>query len=301
MTHLLPSTTISFMKGGLNSTSKVIAALPYNTDIIVITDSSPFHPVDHIWPDQPGDIGTMALFNQTLRVETSVVVTQSTVDGRFEIDKEITAKRFDTQWHYFVGHIISKTELSRVEPETTNNTLVAQTVELTVNDDYRRQLSLAHTAGHLASLALNKALSSFWKKPTKHDALENPNFSAHTIVQSRIEPLRTTDIYRLGKSLRKKHGFSTADAIEQKDAIVLHINEIIAQWLETGSAVAIRSEGDVLTSTKMWQCTLDGHEAEIPCGGTHASTLGAFKSIQVTLDLSAEGEALTMLTIAEPH
>ena len=55
------------------------------------------------------------------------------------------------------------------------------------------------------SLALNKALEGFWDKEIANkDCFGRPNFDALTIETSRIGRGKSVDVYRIGKSIRKK-------------------------------------------------------------------------------------------------
>jgi len=298
--QLFPPTKLGFIHQQASSTAEILTVLPFEGDLILICDQSPFHPVDHIWPDQPSDIGNLVIDDHVLTISKTVVVTQSTQDAHFEIDQAISAKRFDTEWNYFVGHIVSQHDVAKTNLNVGVDDLVGKTIQLNVDESYRAQLSLAHTACHLASLALNKAFAPYWKKDTEHDALGHPNFDATAIASSGIAPLLATDVYRLGKSLRKKAGFDTATALAHLDQVSVELNETLAQWLSTNANIEMTAEGDLLTSTKMWQCKLGDKLARIPCGGTHVTALTDFKSIKVSLNLNEQGDMLTMLSHAEP-
>jgi hypothetical protein len=47
------STLVSFPDGGLTGTSPVLAAVPLEGGYGVIVAQTPFHPLDHTWPDSP--------------------------------------------------------------------------------------------------------------------------------------------------------------------------------------------------------------------------------------------------------
>ena len=86
-------------------------------------------------------------------------------------------------------------------------------VELVVDADYRTRLSVGHTACHLASLALNRAVADRWKKEVRADGLGAPDFDGTAIDVSLIVENGSVDTYRLGKSLRKR-GFVTEGIAE---------------------------------------------------------------------------------------
>jgi alanyl-tRNA synthetase len=78
-------------------------------------------------------------------------------------------------------------------------------VELTVDAEARHALSLGHSACHLVALALNRALTPYWRKETSElDALGQPDFDRLAIQHSRVEPRGSKEQYRIGKSLRKR-------------------------------------------------------------------------------------------------
>lgn len=63
----------------------------------VITDRTPFHPVDHTWPDQPADTGT-------LDGEPVVATLLGAVaaDGSVTVGSEIPARRGDDGYDWVV-------------------------------------------------------------------------------------------------------------------------------------------------------------------------------------------------------
>lgn len=124
----------------------------------------------------------------------------------------------------------------------------------------------------------------------------NPNFDALAIETSRIHPGGSVDVYRIGKSLRRK-GF-VATALDDLDAVASHANMLLAEWVGSGAAVRIERDGDALSSRRAWVCQLPDMTVHIPCGGTHASRLGDFASVSVALEArDVEGaREITMTT-----
>lgn len=83
------------------------------------------------------------------------------------------------------------------------------------------------------ALHLDAALSTAWSKPAPTDALGNPAFDALAIQRSRIDPHRSTDTYRIGKSLRRK-GFAPA-SLDDPSAAAERVNAQLAQWIKAGA------------------------------------------------------------------
>ncbi|GAA2723328.1 hypothetical protein [Cellulomonas aerilata] len=108
---------------------------------------------------------------------------------------------------------------------------VGEHIRVDVDQDHRAGLSAAHTACHLAALA------AAWTKPVPTDALGNPAFDALAIQSSRIQPYRSVDTYRIGKSLRRK-GFTTT-TLDDPSAVAERVNAQLAHWIGAGGAVRI--------------------------------------------------------------
>ncbi len=227
----------------------------------MITDATPFHPVDHTWPDQPADRGSLA----GLPVVDCVVGAQSP-QGELLLGSEIPVRRGDPAWTWVVVHLL--------DAPAQDLPVVGQEVELAVDAELRRGLSIAHTACHLAALALNEATAGLWRKEPPHrDSLGNPDFDGAAIQRSRITPYRSVDEYRLGKSIRKR-GLDTAGLLDGLETIEQTVNARLAQWIATGAPVAIETGGDdSVVAHRRWTCALPDAVATYPCGGTHVASL----------------------------
>jgi alanyl-tRNA synthetase len=60
---------------------------------VVVVDRTPFHPVDHTWPDQPGDSGRIiGADGASVTVEEAVMAAISD-DGALAVGVEIPVKR----------------------------------------------------------------------------------------------------------------------------------------------------------------------------------------------------------------
>jgi len=85
------NTVVLFPSGATEHTSEIVAAQWYNEEehvVAVITAATPFHPVDHKWPDQPGDTGTITIGGSLFTVLDSIVAgcAEGTCELRFASD-----------------------------------------------------------------------------------------------------------------------------------------------------------------------------------------------------------------------
>ncbi|GAB3599876.1 alanyl-tRNA editing protein [Microbacterium tumbae] len=283
------ATKVTFASGEISGHGTItrIGRTPDGT--VVVVDETPFHPVDHTWPDQPGDSGVIRVGGTEVPVVEAVMAAVSD-EGVLAVGSEIPVKRGAEGWTWLVGHLIGDVvPASLVE---------GAEAELAVDEERRAGLSRGHTACHLASLALDLAVAELWRKDPGSDALGNPDFEGRANQSSRISADRSVDDYRLGKSLRRA-GFDSetfATTLGEREAA---INARLAEWVAFGAPSRIVTEGPTIVDRRMWQCELPEGNAEILCGGTHASSLSEFSAITVTLDL-ADPQLLVMTTVATP-
>ena len=283
----LPSsdTLVSYPSGAVTGTGTVVHVEPLaDGRTAVLLDATPCHPVDAGWPDQGPDRATLEWAGASHPAVDCVV---GATDGiRLYLGADIPVRKGTEGWVFVVAHILEGTP-----PEP------AQTVTVNVDADYRTAMSLGHTGCHLASLALNRAVAGRWTKDAATDALGSPNFDALAIDTSTILPNGSIDSYRLNKSLRRK-GFTAEGLEDELAAIERSLNASLAGWISTDAAVAIRRDGERLTDRRYWECGLTDGEVSIPCGGTHADSLGALGTLRATLALSDDAgtTVLTMTT-----
>ncbi|MFD1939347.1 MULTISPECIES: metal-dependent hydrolase [Nonomuraea] len=274
------STVVTFPEGQVSGHSEIVGSVSVGVRHGLVTALTPFHPLDHTWPDQPADLGTIG----GLRVVDCVTGAMS-ADGEVFLGEDIPVRRGTEGWEWLVVHVTD----APVE--------VGAQVELSVDAAYRRSLSAGHTACHLAALALNAALAAHWRKEARPDALGHPDFDQSAITSSRITPNGSLDEYRLGKSLRKK-GFS-AEGLDL-DVVSARVNDTLKAWVGADAPVWIDVPDPGLTARRTWHCALPEGEVSIPCGGTHVERTSQLGTVTVALNRSEDGSALTMRTSVAP-
>lgn len=276
------STRVTFPAGGLGGTGRVVqvAALPEGRRGVVV-DETPFHPVDHTWPDQPADRGTL-----DGRPVVDVLTGAIGPDGALAVAGDITARRGDTDHAWVVVHVVDG---DAPQP--------GAEVELEVDGAYRDRLSAAHTACHLAALALNAETAPLWTKDADRvDSLGHADLDATAITDSKVRELEAYDAYRFGKSLRKR-GFDGATVSARGDRLQDAVNERLAAWLATGAPVRIETGGDAtLTARRRWVCELPDGVATLPCGGTHVDSLTRLATVRVSYSVADDGTGLEVVT-----
>lgn len=282
-------TIVTFSDGTVDGDGVVTRVEQTPEGTIVVVDTTPFHPVDHTWPDQPGDSGTITVDGDSVAVAEALMAAISDM-GEFAVGSDIPVKRGAEGWTWLVGH--------RIEGTVPASLMGGAQVTLTVDEARRAGLSRGHTACHLASLALDLALSDLWRKDPGEDALANPDFEGRANQSSRIHEDGAVDEYRLGKSLRRA-GFDTetfAATLADREA---RVNAQLATWVASGARSRIATDGPTIVDRRRWHCDLPEGEAVILCGGTHVESLSEFASITVSLDLS-DPQLLVMTTVATP-
>ena len=278
----LLSTVVSYPQGAVTSTGTVLHIAPLTDGrTAVVLDQTAFHAVDQAWPDQPADRGTLG-GQQLLDA-----VVGATDGSQLFIGDDVPVRKGTEGWAFVTAHLVDDalaTEAGIVE---------GAEASIAVDADYRHALSVGHTACHLASLALNAELAGSWSKPVSTDALEHPNFDALAIETSRIDERGSVDVYRVGKSLRKK-GFAPARLVDDLGEVETGVDARLSAWVASGAAASIERDGERLTDRRYWTTTLDGHDVSIPCGGTHVASLAELSAPQVTLHAQQSESALEL-------
>ena len=290
---LPPSDTlVSYPAGSVRDRAIVLAVVVRDTEVVVLTDLTPFHPVDPRWPDQGTDLGTLTCAAGTAQlVEATIGATDGT---DLFVGGEVTVRRGTPGWAFVVAHLLPVGGPLPVEGET---------VTLAADGGHRAPLSAGHSACHVAALALNAALADRWRQPLgsggRTDGLGNPDFDQLAITSSVIHPYGATDTYRVGKSLRKK-GFNSTDLHSILPGVADRANDLLAGWVAAGAPIELELSGPRLTDLRTWVCRLPEGTQRIPCGGTHLSSLQELREIWIALSFDAASGELVMTTDATP-
>lgn len=298
MTTRAPSITadthVSFPQGDVTGDAVVLATVPVDGPpgtIGVICDQTPFHPVDHRWPDQPGDNGMLAVTGpgrQLLRATVVDCVTGAVArdHGELAVGTAIAARRGDPRWYWVVVHVV---QMSTAEAE--RSVPAGASAQLTVDADRRAALSAAHTACHLSGLALNEALSGLWAKDGEHDSRGNPDFDGTALASSTIEASGFRDVYRLGRSLRKS-GFSVPGLTQLVPSLGEALTRRVCEMAVSGAKVRVVAPDSQLCAPRTWRCELPDGPVSLACGGTHPASLADLASVRITARIAADGTQL---------
>jgi alanyl-tRNA synthetase len=283
------STSVSFPAGDVEGSSVILAVLPLGDQAVVITRATPFHPVDHTWPDHPADHGTITVGSVVLPVVDCLIGAISTDGGLLQVGEDIPVRRGTEGWHWLVLHVV---------PAATDD-LVGQECRLEVEPERRTALSAGHTACELATLAINQVMADRWRKEVRADVAGQPDFDGSAITTSRILPNESWDTYRLGKSLRKK-GFVTEGLADELAGRSERITGLLNGWVDQDASVRIEVDSPGLTDRR-WLCLdLQPAPLRILCGGSHVDRTGRLGRVQVELALSADETTMTMHTTVHP-
>lgn len=284
------STVVGFPAGALSGAARVVRVEPADGGAVVVLDATPFHPVDHTWPDQPGDVGVLRAGGRSVRVAEAVMAAVAD-DGSFAVGGAIPVKRGAEGWTWLVAHRLAGQVPAWLAPDTV--------VEAEVDAALRAGLSRGHTACHLASLALDAALADLWRKDPGTDPLGSPDFEGRANQSSRIRADGSVDEYRLGKSLRRA-GFDAEGLAATLADRQERMNTRLAAWVASEAPSRIDVSGPTIADRRTWRCDLPEGEVGFLCGGTHVAALAEFSSITVSLDLS-DPQLLVMTTTAVPR
>ncbi|MFG0605864.1 alanyl-tRNA editing protein [Vibrio mimicus] len=286
------ATEVTFPRGITALDTQIMLCQPHSTGVDVVTYKTPFHPVSHIWPDHPADRGVFIWQGEEYPVTDCLVGAIEQVSGHLYVGSDIPVKRDEVGWIFVVVH-----RLSQMPPALK----VGESVKLVVDAQYQASLSRGHSAGHLAYLALNKVLAqSYWRKDAdRKDPHGYFDFNSYAQISSFVTPNCSIDLYRLGKTLRKR-GLNNDDVLRDLDLIEQNTNQQLVQWLALASPIQLECEGLALTDSRYWVCDLhEGSVARIPCGGTHTKGLEAFQMIKVVLK-QVDEQHIEAVTYTEP-
>ena len=282
-TGLRDGTVVTFAGGSLSEQATIGFVAGQNGHWIVVTDTSPFHPLSLSWPDQPGDRGWLTT-SDGLRVkvlDSCEGVLNCATGGLFTAADGLTQRRANPEMRSVVIHVVAS-DVGLAEQ-------VGRSVTLEVDAPYRSALSLQHTGVHLAALALNQCAAPFWTKDDADlDTLGFPNFDKAAVTRSAIAPDGSTDVYRIGKSLRKK-GFDRNAFLSDLPGRSIAINDFLRQMLTSPAPVAVFPNVGYLDARRVWSTLLTGLDVSMPCGGTHISDLSLIAEINVVVTPAEDG------------
>ena len=294
----MTDTRVTFPSGAVEGRARVLDVVDLGGGRCgVVVDQTPFHPVDHTWPDQPADSGTLAgLPVLDCLVGASPAIDEADADPRHRwvVAGDIPARRGDPALTWGVVHVLDAEAADRAGISRGSE------VELVVDGDRRRRLSRGHSACHLAALALNRAAAPLWSKDVgRRDGLGSPDLDSLAIVVSRIEPDAALDEYRLGKSLRKR-GLATTDLLEHLPQLQDEANALLSAWTAAGGHAVVDTGGDDrLVARRTWRADLPGGQASIPCGGTHVTDIADVAGTRVVYEPTDGG--FRVLTTVPPE
>lgn len=287
-TGLTDGTIVTFAGGSLAETATVLLVAEAPGQVLVVTDRTPFHPESLTWPDQPGDRGTLALADGGLvTVRDSHEAVLNVATGMLLAgDAALGQKRGDPDLRAVVLHWLDAGAVPKP----------GDVVGLTVDQTYRDALSLQHTGVHLAALALNQCAAPFWTKDGHDpDSLGFPNLDQAAVTRSEIGATASLDVYRLGKSLRKK-GFDRDAFMADLSDRAATINATLATMLASPAPVSLTPTEGPLGDRRLWSTRLNGTPVSMPCGGTHVADLSQIARITVTLEPVEDGFAMRTTT-----
>lgn len=291
---VMADTRVSFPLGDVTADALVLAAVPLDGQqgiIGVICDRTPFHPVDHRWPDQPGDQGVLAVAGpdcepRCVDVVDCVTGAVERERGQLALGTAIAARRGDPGWHWVVVHVVRVPTAEAEEAVP-----VGAAAHLAVDGGRRAALSAAHTACHLSGLALNEALSGLWVKAGQRDSLGNPDFDGTALASSSIGVGGFRDVYRLGRSLRRS-GFSVHSLVQLVPGLDALLTGRVGEMAASGAKVRVVTADSRLCSPRTWHCELPEGPVSLACGGTHPASLTDLASVQITTRIASDGTEL---------
>ena len=269
-------TWVDFPTRAVAGEGVVTLVAPLDEEMVgVVVDRTPFHPLDHGWPDQPGDTG--ALEGAAVLDCLTGAIDDS---GLLSVGAAIGVRRGDPARTWAVVHVLSAGSAPSV----------GQRVRLEVDVERRESFSRGHSACHLAALALNEVSAPFWiKEPPRRDSRGFPFLDEFAIQISRITPDGAYDGYRSGKSLRKA-GFDSASFVAELAAVAEQAEALLDRWVAAGAPSRIETDGDpTLAARRRWVCAVPGGPAVIPCGGTHVADVSDLARVRVAYAATEDG------------
>lgn len=278
-------TIVTYPSGSMAETTTVHRVLQLSDGgWAILTDRTPFHPLDPWWPDQPSDRGTLIAGESVLPVASAIVIGER-ADGQIVEDPGLLG-RGETEILWQVAHLVP----------TVNSLAAGDAVELRVDPDYRRAIAVAHSACHIAALAFNTIMDDYWRKPIAVDTQGHNNTDQKLIQSSTIRENATREVYRIGKSARKA-GFDAErfwSAEADFDALIGQAANDLRRSL---LSVEVTPGESTFGARRLWRARTGGGVLEIPCGGVHE--LDPTRIGPITIALTREpGEGVVVMDVA---
>ncbi|MDC9595674.1 hypothetical protein [Xenorhabdus anantnagensis] len=282
----------SFMTGQLSLDAVIIDIFKYNNGYIIITDNSPFYPENYKWGDQKSDVGVIAFSTHILNIVKTY--TAAVIDGRIYIDQNIPNKLSSEDKLIPALYLES---LNGLEEKIIldEKIIIGKRVKLSVDAEVRHKISAAHSMAHFMSLALNKVANKYWNKNYDTDSLGNFNLDKASIFKSSISELQSVDIYRFGKSIKKK-GFDKAAFLQDIDSVNEEMNLTLKNWLSVGSEIQVEYISKNIEDLRLWKSTVENHPVVIPCGGTHIKNTEEIEDVKVEISPGESDEYIVIKT-----
>ncbi|MDC9590655.1 hypothetical protein PSI23_15515 [Xenorhabdus sp. XENO-10] len=263
-----------------------------NPSYIIITDNSPFYPENYKWGDQKSDIGVIAFSTHILNIVKTY--TAAVIDGQIYIDQSISNK-LNSEDKLIPVHYLESLNGLEENFILDRKIIIGKKVKLSVDAEARHKISAAHSMTHFMSLALNKAANKYWNKNYDTDSLGNFNLDKASIFKSSISELQSIDIYRFGKSIKKK-GFDKAAFLQDIDSVNEEINLTLKNWLSVGSEIQVEYISKNIEDLRLWKSTVENHPVVIPCGGTHIKNTEEIKDVKVEINSGESDEYIEIIT-----
>ncbi|MGB8383122.1 MAG: metal-dependent hydrolase, partial [Dermatophilaceae bacterium] len=100
----LTDTLVTYPAGSVLDRAAVLSVIVRDTGVVVLTEVTPFHPVDPRWPDQGTDLGTLSC---AAGVATVAAATIGATDGtELFVGDEVTVRRGTPGWAFVVAHLL---------------------------------------------------------------------------------------------------------------------------------------------------------------------------------------------------
>src|SRR5205809_275274 len=106
--NITKGTHVTFPMGITSGFSTVLFATENYTNLrntLVVTDETPFHPLDNKWSDQPADMGKMIIEGLNLPVVDALTAAINLQSGQLYVDSEIPVRSGEAGWAFVVAHV----------------------------------------------------------------------------------------------------------------------------------------------------------------------------------------------------